>query len=291
MEENMNHKVYHALDIAKYVINKCTCEKKAISNLQLQKILYYLQKEYLVKYGYPLFSEDMYARTFGPVVPDIYFLFCGHGSTTITLKYDIVIDTNDTEKMDPIIEDKREKHPWDLVYEVHAKGKPWYITYRNGLGDKRIIPKELIKTKGKTDIKVWKMSKQMDIFSALPKELFAKSSNEQISRILVDFKRAYEKYMRNKEINGILPKFKYHMDSEDATIIQLSASWDEGNANLYFAFEKDENESSFGTVWNDNKKKNFESRCKSIEMNDTDDIIHEALDFIFKISEVSDLLR
>ena len=45
-------------------------------------------------------------------------------------------------------EDKREKYPWDLVYETHAKGKPWYITYRNGLGDKRIIPKELIKEKG-----------------------------------------------------------------------------------------------------------------------------------------------
>ena len=90
----------------------------------------------------------MYAWKFGPVVPDIYFLFCGHGSTTITLKYDIVIDADDTKKMDPIIEDKREKYPWDLVYETHAKGKPWYITYRNGLGDKRIIHKELIKTKG-----------------------------------------------------------------------------------------------------------------------------------------------
>ena len=144
----MNSKVYKALDIAKYIINKCTCEKKAISNLLLQKILYYLQKEYLVKYGCPLFSEDMYAWQFGPVVPDIYFLFCGFGSTTITLKYDIVIDVDDTKKMDPIIEDKREKYPWDLVYETHAKGKPWYITYRNGLGDKRIIPKELIKEKG-----------------------------------------------------------------------------------------------------------------------------------------------
>ena len=33
---------YQATDIAKYIINKCTIEKHAISNLQLQEILYYM---------------------------------------------------------------------------------------------------------------------------------------------------------------------------------------------------------------------------------------------------------
>ena len=39
--------MYTALDIAKYIIDKCTRENLAISNLQLQKILYYVQKTFL----------------------------------------------------------------------------------------------------------------------------------------------------------------------------------------------------------------------------------------------------
>lgn len=37
---------YKAIDIAKNIINKCTIDKHPISNLQLQKILYYIQKDF-----------------------------------------------------------------------------------------------------------------------------------------------------------------------------------------------------------------------------------------------------
>lgn len=37
--------MYSAMEITKYIINKCTKEKHPISNLQLQKILYYIQKK------------------------------------------------------------------------------------------------------------------------------------------------------------------------------------------------------------------------------------------------------
>lgn len=39
--------MYSALDIAKYIISKCNIENCPISNLQLQKILYNLQKALL----------------------------------------------------------------------------------------------------------------------------------------------------------------------------------------------------------------------------------------------------
>ena len=38
--------MYSALTIAKYIIDKCTEENSPISNLQLQKILYYIQSEF-----------------------------------------------------------------------------------------------------------------------------------------------------------------------------------------------------------------------------------------------------
>lgn len=36
-------------------------------------------------------------------------------------------------------------------------------------------------------------------------------------------------------------------------------------------------------VWNDELKKNFESRSGSIVLNSIDEIIHEVLDFIFRV--------
>lgn len=62
---------YSALDVAKYIINKCTIEHDAISNLQLQKILYYIQKWFLQN-GLVAFDDDFEAWSFGPVVLSVY---------------------------------------------------------------------------------------------------------------------------------------------------------------------------------------------------------------------------
>ena len=86
-----------------------------------------------------------------------------------------------------------------------------------------------------------------------------------------------------KETRGVLPKLRYHVDEDGASVIQLASTWNKGNASLYFAFEEDENESSFGMVWNDDEKKNFESRSGNIVLNDIDNIINEILEFIFRV--------
>ena len=36
-------KMYSAKELSKYIINKCTIDEEYISNLQLQKILFYIQ--------------------------------------------------------------------------------------------------------------------------------------------------------------------------------------------------------------------------------------------------------
>lgn len=63
--------MYSALNIAKYIIDKCTRERYPVSNLQLQKILYYIQREFL-QLGTKAFSEEIEAWQFGPVVPAVY---------------------------------------------------------------------------------------------------------------------------------------------------------------------------------------------------------------------------
>ena len=44
MSTLVKERIYDAIDISQYIINKCTEDKKSINDLQLQKILYCLQR-------------------------------------------------------------------------------------------------------------------------------------------------------------------------------------------------------------------------------------------------------
>ena len=56
-----------------------------ISNLQLQKILYYLQVYFIQHEGIPLFEDEIEAWQFGPVIPEVYYEYCGFGGFEIQL--------------------------------------------------------------------------------------------------------------------------------------------------------------------------------------------------------------
>lgn len=143
----MLHIKYTALDIAKYIITKCTKDGYPISNLQLQKILYYIQKEY-IQSGDMLFGDLFEAWQFGPVIPNVYYTFCGFGSMPIMRSYSITIDAEVTSKIDSIIEAKRLLDPWDMVAETHKINGAWDITYNNGSGNHQVIDNELIRNRG-----------------------------------------------------------------------------------------------------------------------------------------------
>ena len=133
------------------------------------------------------------------------------------------------------------------------------------------------------DIYTMEIESEADIFSDIPIALFSESTGRQISSVMTKFKREYIRYIYQREVSCVLPKLRYYTDEEGALVVQLASSWKSGNASLYFAFEKNEDESSFGMVWNDDLKKNFESRSGSIVLNNIDEIIHEVLDFIFRV--------
>lgn len=137
----------NALTWAQYIITKCTIDNCPISNLQLQKILYYIQLYSLKETNAPAFNDEIEAWKFGPVVPNVYYRYCGFGSLPIKLTYDKGNIRNCAD-IDKIITDKRDKAPWDLVQESHAKGKPWSRIFDNGEGNKHIISKEMIKRYG-----------------------------------------------------------------------------------------------------------------------------------------------
>lgn len=47
--------------VAKYIVNRCVKSGTPISNLQLQKILYFVQMAFLKKLDKPCFSDDIEA--------------------------------------------------------------------------------------------------------------------------------------------------------------------------------------------------------------------------------------
>lgn len=74
--ENMNK----AIEIAEYIIKKYNEMEVEITNLRLQSLLFLLQKEFIKKNGKKLFSDEISAWNYGPIVENVYYNFCGFGS-------------------------------------------------------------------------------------------------------------------------------------------------------------------------------------------------------------------
>ena len=64
-------------DIADYFIWLANYTGSFISNLKLQKLVYYAQAWYLAIHDKPLFDEDLEAWIHGPVIPELYKEYCG----------------------------------------------------------------------------------------------------------------------------------------------------------------------------------------------------------------------
>ena len=138
---------YSAVELSKYIVTKCANDKCPITNLQLQKILYYIQKDYLSRNE--LAFDDLFeAWQFGPVIRQVYYYFCGNGAMPIISKYDTVIDKSDRCHVDPIVEEKRKLDPWDLVEDTHKQGRAWSKVFNHGQGNKHIIDNDLISRLG-----------------------------------------------------------------------------------------------------------------------------------------------
>ena len=64
---------YTVFNIADYFLFKAEQDQERLSNLKLQKLVYYSQGLHLVVFdGKPLFDEQIEAWTYGPVVPELY---------------------------------------------------------------------------------------------------------------------------------------------------------------------------------------------------------------------------
>ncbi len=136
--------MYPALDIAKYIITYSSEQNKAISNLKLQKLLYFLWIDFYKDTKTWLFRDDICAWQFGPVVPESYYEFCSYAGLPINKIFSTSIDASDKEKLNKIINDYIDISAYNLVEKTHKEGTPWSIIYNRGLGSREVIPFDLI---------------------------------------------------------------------------------------------------------------------------------------------------
>lgn len=129
--------VYSALEIAKYVINHEHKENREITNLRLQKLLYFVQAKILVETGNPCFDDEMQAWEYGPVVPVVYDAYKKFGNLPILEEQEMKenIEESIQNNIGEILNYFGSTPTFGLVQITHNQ-TPWIEAKKKGLRTK-----------------------------------------------------------------------------------------------------------------------------------------------------------
>ena len=139
--------------IAYAFVQRGIAERNYISQLKLQKMVYFAHGYHLSQFGRPLIIEDIEAWKFGPVVPDIYIQYSIFGRSPIVetdiLAYDqelrSKLKTLDSQAWQAI------NYTWEATRDVsarrlsewtHEPDGPWqkyYYAKDDGEGARKVI--------------------------------------------------------------------------------------------------------------------------------------------------------
>jgi uncharacterized phage-associated protein len=124
--------VYPVLHIANKIIAHTDIEHgELISNLKLQKLLYYMQGYFIAVFGEPLFENEIEAWQYGPVVRDMYNHFKGNGASSISLDETATIaELNKSEEslFDEVLNEYSQYSAIKLMNMTHEE-LPWVKTF------------------------------------------------------------------------------------------------------------------------------------------------------------------
>lgn len=129
----LNHRVYDALDIAYYILDKSIKTKRYINNYTLNFILYLIIEEYYRTTGYAIFYDVIVARKFGPVVGSVYREFVANVQP-ITVLFPgqcpkKPIHPEDQALFDRVLYVVTESDYFSVRDEITKKGSAWSIAY------------------------------------------------------------------------------------------------------------------------------------------------------------------
>jgi len=129
---------YTAQDVAEYYLC-CSTDKDSgdlISNLKIQKLVYYAQGIHLAATGKPLFDDEIVAWMHGPVVEKLYHTYKGNYDGPIEPTTGYVMpkfDAQTKQLLDEVYRMLGQYSAWKLREMTH-KETPWINAYRKGSG-------------------------------------------------------------------------------------------------------------------------------------------------------------
>ncbi|MCK4553566.1 SocA family protein [Candidatus Parcubacteria bacterium] len=159
-EQNEQKKQITAKDVADFFLAKANSVGDQITNLKLQKLVYYAQAWHLANFNKPLFDEDFEAWVHGPVLPDLYHTYKERGSAPILTDLDIKVvakrfDSDTINYLNEVASIYMPHGAYELELMTH-KEEPWIDTRGECEPDEKcdnIISKESMKTFYESQIK------------------------------------------------------------------------------------------------------------------------------------------
>lgn len=138
---------YNAEEVAKYFIYLASLslpgnEREGISNLKLQKILYFAQAYFLVKQKRPLFRNKIEAWAYGPVIPSVYRTYKKHGSNAIISRSDGSSLTEVDKEILKIVWNAFGGYSAGRLVEISHSHTPWKEAYESG---DKVITREALR--------------------------------------------------------------------------------------------------------------------------------------------------
>lgn len=146
----MEQAKYKAEDIANYYISRSNKEfidkngvAEGITNLKLQKMLYFAQVAHLSVYEKPLFDEEIVAWQFGPVIQEIYNKYKEYKNQPIDPSgANFELDADIIKFLENVWDIYGKYSASELVQMTHSH-QPWKEKF-NGPDDDKVITKDRI---------------------------------------------------------------------------------------------------------------------------------------------------
>ena len=147
---------YDARIVANTIVKLAAKERKTLSPMQVQKLIYIAHGWHLSLNDSPLVSQPILAWKHGPVVRDVYDEYRIYGSEDITHYYrsrdpetgipevSFVRDPVSKEIIESVWNSYKRFSATELWKLTHQNGSPWDRVYKGGVGEGDIIPNELI---------------------------------------------------------------------------------------------------------------------------------------------------
>ena len=140
-EKKEDRNMINVLSLSNHIISLFEANEQRITNLKLQKILYYVQGYFFKKFDTEAFPEEIYCWQYGPVVPIAYYEYNIFGSRPLVSDngYSIVLTEEESQLIDLIVSKCQKITSSVLVDQTHRE-LPW----KNALSG-QIIAKQAIK--------------------------------------------------------------------------------------------------------------------------------------------------